>query len=132
MYDIWFYLFFWAIGIFFALPIVMMGFAWIILQKSTTHKAVALRDIELLVDGSKKPEDFEQAISKFLKYFKSLPQGKKDLKYWLEIVEKIASSEYFDSNYANEFTEELENANEDIQKDIADKITTALKNRKKG
>ncbi|PAF48731.1 hypothetical protein BKH41_05565 [Helicobacter sp. 12S02232-10] len=132
MYDIWFFIFFWVVAVLFALPIIAMGFVWVMLQKSPSPpKPITLKDIENLLAGIKNKGDLEGILEKFLKNFKIPPSDKADLKHWLDIVGKIASSEHFEIDYVAKFGQDLEEANEEIGQEIANTVGLALKNRKK-
>lgn len=132
MYDIWFYVFFWLVGILFALPIVFIGFVWLFLQRPATNEKLTLQTIQLILNTIKTKEDFQIFLRKFLKNFIALPSDENDRKVWFALVEKMAYSKLLDIDEVAQFGQELENANAENQKEIANTISMVLKTRKKG
>lgn len=132
MYDIWFYVFFWLVGILFALPIVFIGFVWLFLQRPATNEKLTLQTIQLILNTIKTKEDFQIFLRKFLKNFITLPSDENDRKVWFALVEKMAYSKLLDIDEVAQFGQELENANAENQKEIANTISMVLKTRKKG
>lgn len=132
MYDIWFYVFFWFIGLLFALPIVFIGFVWLFMQRPTINEKLTLQAIQMILNTIKTKEDFEIFLRKFLKNFITLPSDENDRKVWFALVEKMAYSKFLDIDEVAQFGQELENTNVESQKEIANTISMVLKNRKKG
>lgn len=132
MYDIWFYVFFWLVAILFALPIVFIGFVWLFMQRPVTNEKLTLQTIQVILNTIKTKEDFQIFLRKFLKNFITLPSDENDRKVWFALVEKMAYSKLLDIDEVAEFGQELENANAESQKEIANTISMVLKTRKKG
>lgn len=132
MYDIWFYVFFWLVAILFALPIVFIGFVWLFMQRPATNEKLTLQTIQVILNTIKTKEDFQIFLRKFLKNFITLPSDENDRKVWFALVEKMAYSKLLDIDEVVEFGQELENANAESQKEIANTISMVLKTRKKG
>lgn len=132
MYDIWFYVFFWLVAILFALPIVFIGFVWLFLQRPATNEKLTLQTIQVILNTIKTKEDFQIFLRKFLKNFITLPPDENDRKVWFALVEKMAYSKLLDIDEVAQFGQELENANAESQKEIANTISMVLKTRKKG
>lgn len=132
MYDIWFYVFFWLVAILFALPIVFIGFVWLFMQRPATNEKLTLQTIQVILNTIKTKEDFQIFLRKFLKNFITLPSDENDRKVWFALVEKMAYSKLLDIDEVAEFGQELENANAESQKEIANTISMVLKTRKKG
>lgn len=132
MYDIWFYVFFWFIGLLFALPIIFIGFVWLFMQRPTINEKLTLQAIQMILNTIKTKEDFEIFLRKFLKNFITLPSDENDRKVWFALVEKMAYSKFLDIDEVAQFGQELENTNVESQKEIANTISMVLKNRKKG
>ncbi|PAF44514.1 hypothetical protein [Helicobacter sp. 11S02596-1] len=132
MYDTWFYIFFWVVSFLLALPVVMLGFVWIILQKPAPQpRGITLEDLEAMLGRVKNQADLENVLEKFLKNFQVFPKDDTDLKRWLSIIAKMASSEHFDIDSVARFGQKLEDANKGIENDIAETVGLALKTRKK-
>lgn len=132
MYDIWFYVFFWLVAILFALPIVFIGFVWLFMQRPATNEKLTLQTIQVILNTIKTKEDFQIFLRKFLKNFITLPSDENDRKVWFALVEKMAYSKLLDIDEVAQFGQELENANTESQKEIANTISMVLKTRKKG
>lgn len=132
MYDIWFYVFFWLVAILFALPIVFIGFVWLFMQRPATNEKLTLQTIQVILNTIKTKEDFQIFLRKFLKNFITLPSDENDRKVWFALVEKMAYSKLLDIDEVAQFGQELENANAESQKEIANTISMVLKTRKKG
>lgn len=132
MYDIWFYAFFWLVAILFALPIVFIGFVWLFMQRPATNEKLTLQTIQVILNTIKTKEDFQIFLRKFLKNFITLPSDENDRKVWFALVEKMAYSKLLDIDEVAQFGQELENANAESQKEIANTISMVLKTRKKG
>lgn len=132
MYDIWFYVFFWLVAILFALPIVFIGFVWLFMQRPVTNEKLTLQTIQVILNTIKTKEDFQIFLRKFLKNFITLPSDENDRKVWFALVEKMAYSKLLDIDEVAQFGQELENANAESQKEIANTISMVLKTRKKG
>lgn len=132
MYNIWFYVFFWLVAIMFALPIIFVGFLWLFMQRPAKTEKLTLQAIQMILNTIKTKEDFDIFLRKFLKNFITLPASESDSKVWLALVEKMAYSKFLDIDEVAQFGQELENANTNAQKEIANAISAVLKNRKKG
>lgn len=132
MYDIWFYVFFWLVAILFALPIVFVGFVWLFMQRPPISEKLTLQTIQVILNTIKNKEDFEIFLRKFLKNFITLPVDESDRKVWFALIEKMAYSKFIDIDEVAQFGQELENANVESQKEIANTISMVLKTRKKG
>lgn len=132
MYDIWFYVFFWLVAILFALPIVFISFVWLFMQRPATNEKLTLQTIQVILNTIKTKEDFQIFLRKFLKNFITLPSDENDRKVWFALVEKMAYSKLLDIDEVAQFGQELENANAESQKEIANTISMVLKTRKKG
>lgn len=132
MYDIWFYVFFWLVGLLFALPIMFIGFVWLFMQRPATNEKLTLQAIQVILNAIKTKEDFQIFLRKFLKNFIVLPSDENDCKVWFALVEKMAYSKFLDIDEVAQFGQELENANVESQKEIANTISMVLKTRKKG
>lgn len=132
MYDIWFYVFFWLVAILFALPIIFIGFVWLFIQRPATNEKLTLQTIQVILNTIKTKEDFQIFLRKFLKNFITLPSDENDRKVWFALVEKMAYSKLLDIDEVAQFGQELENANAESQKEIANTISMVLKTRKKG
>lgn len=132
MYDIWFYIFFWLVAIFLALPIILIGFVWLFMQRPIANEKLTLQTIQVVLNTIKTKEDFQIFLRKFLKNFIALPSNESDCKVWFALVEKMAYSKFLDIDEVVQFGQELENANVENQKEIANTISMVLKTRKKG
>ncbi|MDO7252843.1 hypothetical protein [Helicobacter cappadocius] len=132
MYDIWFYAFFWLIGMFFAFPICLIGIIWLFFQRPPANEKLTLQSIQIILNTIKTKENFQVFLRKFLKNFVVIPQDEKDSKLWFALVEKIAYCKLLDIDEVAIFRQELENANAGSEKQIVDLISNVLKTRKKG
>ncbi|PAF54357.1 hypothetical protein BKH42_00105 [Helicobacter sp. 13S00482-2] len=132
MYDIWFYIFFWVMGVLFAFPILAIGMVWLFSQKPISIQEPTLQTIQILLSTIKTKQGFDAFLRKFLKNFAVIPTDEKDSKFWFALVEKIAHSKFLDIDEVSELRQELENANSGNEKQIADMISGVLKTRKKG
>lgn len=132
MYDVWFYVFFWLVAVLFALPIVFIGFVWLFMQRPALDQKLTLQTIQVILNTIKTKEDFDIFLRKFLKNFITLPSDESDRKVWFALVEKMAYSKLLDIDEVAQFGQELENANAESQKEIANTISMVLKTRKKG
>lgn len=132
MYDIWFYIFFWLVAILLALPIILIGFVWLFMQRPIANEKLTLQTIQVILNTIKTKEDFQIFLRKFLKNFIALPSNESDCKVWFALVEKMAYSKFLDIDEVVQFGQELENANVENQKEIANTISMVLKTRKKG
>ncbi|PAF48123.1 hypothetical protein BKH46_02090 [Helicobacter sp. 12S02634-8] len=131
MYDIWFYLFFWALAFLGALFVMGCVLVYLVFQPSPPRPvSVTLENIQSLLSTLKKDQEFEGLLKVFLQHFKKLPSDT-DPKYWLEIIGKIASLEYFDTDRVAQLSQELQEANTEMEREIVDTIGLALKNRRK-
>lgn len=132
MYDIWFYLFFWLLGIFLAFPLILIFSIWILFQPAENkNEIITLKAINVFLSKIKNKSQFEAILKSFLDNFK-IYSSKDDLSLWLEVIKKFSSSEYFDTEQVANFRKSLEDMNEDISQDISDAVGNALKNKKKG
>lgn len=133
MYNIWFYLFFWILGVLLALPILVISVVWIISRNFSPSKNIlpTLNDIRNLLENIKNETDFRFTLQKFLKHFKIAPSDKIYLEHWLPTIERLASSKYFDTETLVAFGKELEEANYKAKQDITNIINSSLKDRRK-
>lgn len=133
MYNIWFYLFFWILGVLLALPILLISAVWIILRNFSPSNNIfpTLDDIQNLLENIKNETDFRLTLQKFLKYFKIASSEKIHFEHWLSVTEKLASSKYFDTETLVAFGKELEGVNDKVKQDITNIINSSLKDRRK-
>lgn len=132
MYNIWFYLFFWVLGIFLAFPILVVSAVWIFLRHSSSkNTSFTLENIQTSLKNIKNETDFRFALQSFLKHFKVAPFEENRLKHWFSTITNLASSKYFDTETLIAFGKELEATNEEVRQEIADIISSSLKDRRK-
>lgn len=132
MYNIWFYLFFWVLGIFLTLPIFVASAVWIFLRHSSSkNTSFTLEDIQASLKNVKNETDFRFVLQSFLKHFKVAPSEEIRLKHWFSTVTNLTSSKYFDTETLIAFGKELEVTNEEVKQEITDIINSSLKDRRK-
>ncbi|WQS13563.1 hypothetical protein KVC03_03390 [Helicobacter pylori] len=114
------------------LPVLLVGLAWRLsrasLKPEMPNKSLSLEDLSEQVKNLKSESALEKLKNSFNERFKICPKDKETL--WLETIQNLVASEFFELESAINFGQELENANPSYAQKIANATGLALKNKK--
>ncbi len=114
------------------LPVLVVGLAWRLsrpsLKQNLPNKSLSLEDLSEQIKNLKSAPALEKLKNSFNERFKICPNDKETL--WLETIQNLVSSEFFELESAINFGQELENANPSYAQKIANATGLALKNKK--
>ncbi|WQS08589.1 hypothetical protein KVE43_03200 [Helicobacter pylori] len=114
------------------LPVLLVGLAWRFyrtsLKPEMPNKSLSLEDLSEQVKNLKSESALEKLKNSFNERFKICPKDKETL--WLETIQNLVASEFFELESAINFGQELENANPSYAQKIANATGLALKNKK--
>ncbi|BCD45905.1 hypothetical protein [Helicobacter suis] len=131
MYDLWFYGFYWAISLLFAFPIFLIGFVYTYLKPPPPpSKIPTVKELLSEFDKIKDTAGYHALLENFNRYYQVLPKNTKEGD-WLELIQKLAASEFLDLDSSIKFGQDIEDANPKMQKTIANTVGLALKHKKK-
>ncbi|MFP6209070.1 hypothetical protein ACLGCU_03990 [Helicobacter pylori] len=120
------------------LPVLLVGLAWRFfrppLKQDIPNKSLSLEYLSEQIKNLKSAQALEKLKNDFNERFKICPKDKdkdKDKEtLWLETIQKLVASEFFELEDAINFGQELENANPSHAQKIANATGLALKNKK--
>ncbi|MGL2901938.1 hypothetical protein ACQKA0_06135 [Helicobacter pylori] len=114
------------------LPVLLVGLVWRLtrppLKQEMPNKSLSLENLNEQVKNLKSVPALEKLKNDFNERFKICPKNKETL--WLETIQKLVASEFFELEDAINFGQELENANPNHAQKIANATGLALKNKK--
>ncbi|GAA7340179.1 hypothetical protein HpCK65_06600 [Helicobacter pylori] len=114
------------------LPVLLVGLVWRItrppLKQEMPNKSLSLENLNEQIKNLKSAPALEKLKNDFNERFKICPKDKETL--WLETIQKLVASEFFELEDAINFGQELENANPNHAQKIANATGLALKNKK--
>ncbi|WP_187857754.1 hypothetical protein KVC60_04865 [Helicobacter pylori] len=114
------------------LPVLVVGLVWRLsrtsLKPEMPNKSLSLEDLSEQVKNLKSESALEKLKNSFNERFKICPKDKETL--WLETIQNLVASEFFELESAINFGQELENANPSYAQKIANATGLALKNKK--
>ncbi|KOO66923.1 hypothetical protein [Helicobacter pylori] len=114
------------------LPVLLVGLAWRLsrppLKQNLSNKSLSLKDLSEQIKNLKSAPALEKLKNSFNERFKICPNDKETL--WLETIQNLVASEFFELEDAINFGQELENANPSHVQKIANATGSALKNKK--
>ncbi len=114
------------------LPVLLVGLVWRLtrppLKQNIPNKSLSLENLNEQVKNLKSAPALEKLKNDFNERFKICPKDKETL--WLETIQKLVASEFFELEDAINFGQELENANPNHVQKIANATGLALKNKK--
>ncbi|MFP6123205.1 hypothetical protein ACLGAH_06260 [Helicobacter pylori] len=114
------------------LPVLLMGLVWRLtrppLKQNIPNKSLSLENLSEQIKNLKSVPALEKLKNDFNERFKICPKDKETL--WLETIQKLVASEFFELEDAINFGQELENANPSHAQKIANATGLALKNKK--
>ncbi|WQR94007.1 hypothetical protein KVE67_02925 [Helicobacter pylori] len=114
------------------LPVLLMGLVWRLtrppLKQEMPNKSLSLENLNEQIKNLKSAPALEKLKNNFNERFKICPKDKETL--WLETIQKLVASEFFELEDAINFGQELENTNPNYQQKIANATGLALKNKK--
>ncbi|GAA7798780.1 hypothetical protein JP0178_14940 [Helicobacter pylori] len=114
------------------LPVLLMGLAWRFfrppLKQNIPNKSLSLEDLSEQIKNLKSAQALEKLKNSFNERFKICPNDKETL--WLETIQNLVASEFFELEDAINFGQELESANPSHAQKIANATGLALKNKK--
>ncbi|GAA8331654.1 hypothetical protein HpKG99_00690 [Helicobacter pylori] len=114
------------------LPVLLVGLVWKLtrppLKQEIPNKSLSLENLNEQIKNLKSVPALEKLKNDFNERFKICPKDKENL--WLETIQKLVASEFFELEDAINFGQELENANPDYAQKIANATGLALKNKK--
>ncbi len=113
------------------LPVLLVGLAWRFFRpplKNIPNKSLSLEDLSEQIKNLKSAPALEKLKNSFNERFKICPKDKETL--WLEVIQNLVASEFFELEDAINFGQELENANPNYAQKIANATGLALKNKK--
>ncbi|AGT73913.1 hypothetical protein HPSA20_0675 [Helicobacter pylori SouthAfrica20] len=112
-------------------PVLFVGLVWRLSRpplKQEMPKSVSLESLSEQIKNLKSEPALQKLKNSFNERFKICPKDKETL--WLETIQNLVSSEFFELEDAISFGQELENANPNYQQKIANATGLALKNKK--
>ncbi|EQD88877.1 hypothetical protein KVK26_02980 [Helicobacter pylori] len=112
-------------------PVLLVGLFWRLSRpplKQEMPKSVSLESLKEQIKNLKSEPALQKLKNSFNERFKICPKDKETL--WLETIQNLVSSEFFELEDAINFGQELENANPNYQQKIANATGLALKNKK--
>ncbi|MCQ2939627.1 hypothetical protein [Helicobacter pylori] len=114
------------------LPVLLVGLVWRLtrppLKQEIPNKSLSLENLNEQIKNLKSESALEKLKNDFNERFKICPKDKEAL--WLETIQKLVASEFFELEDAINFGQELENANPSHAQKIANATGLALKNKK--
>ncbi len=114
------------------LPVLLVGLVWRLsrppLKQNLPNKSFSLEDLSEQIKNLKSAQALEKLKNSFNERFKICPNDKETL--WLETIQNLVASEFFELEDAINFGQELENANPSYAQKIANATGLALKNKK--
>ncbi|WQR66819.1 hypothetical protein KVD64_03065 [Helicobacter pylori] len=114
------------------LPVLLVGLAWRLsrppLKQNIPNKSLSLEGLNEQVKNLKNAPALEKLKNSFNERFKICPKDKETL--WIETIQNLVASEFFELEDAINFGQELENANPSYAQKIANATGLALKNKK--
>ncbi|WP_187908513.1 hypothetical protein [Helicobacter pylori] len=114
------------------LPVLVVGLVWRLsrasLKPEMPNKSLSLEDLSEQVKNLKSAKALEKLKNNFNERFKICPKDKETL--WLETIQNLVASEFFELEDAINFGQDLENANPSYAQKIANATGLALKNKK--
>ncbi|WP_305867092.1 hypothetical protein [Helicobacter pylori] len=116
------------------LPVLLVGLVWRLtrppLKQEIPNKSLSLENLNEQIKNLKSAPALEKLKNDFNERFKIYPKDKDKETLWLETIQKLVASEFFELEDAINFGQELENANPNYQQKIANATGLALKNKK--
>lgn len=131
MYNLYFYLIFFVIGIILSVPVVVFSIVFLWLNAPKKIVKPTLSSVVKKSKEAKKLEDVKRTYELFLKYFLESPSDEVVFKEWLEVVAELASNAYASVEMIAELKDKLEAANQGTKKEIGSIIANILKTKKK-
>ncbi|MGN8423927.1 hypothetical protein ACR9KZ_01855 [Helicobacter pylori] len=114
------------------LPVLLMGLTWRLfrppLKQNIPNKSLSLEYLSEQIKNLKSVQALEKLKNSFNERFKICPKDKETL--WLETLQNLVASEFFELEDAINFGQELENTNPNYVQKIANATGLALKNKK--
>ncbi|AFH97777.1 hypothetical protein HG560_03665 [Helicobacter pylori] len=114
------------------LPVLLVGLAWRLsrppLKQNIPNKNLSLEYLSEQVKNLKSAPTLEKLKNSFNERFKICPKDKETL--WLETIQNLVASEFFELEDAINFGQDLENANPSHAQKIANSTGLAIKNKK--
>ncbi len=114
------------------LPVLLVGLVWRLsrppLKQNMPNKSLSLKDLSEQIKNLKSAQALEKFKNSFNERFKIYPKDKETL--WLETIQNLVASEFFELEDAINFGQELEKANPSHAQKIANATGLALKNKK--
>ncbi|WP_121502857.1 hypothetical protein [Helicobacter pylori] len=114
------------------LPVLLVGLVWKLtrppLKQNIPNKSLSLENLNEQIKNLQSVPALEKLKNDFNERFKICPKDKETL--WLETIQKLVASEFFELEDAINFGQELENANPNYRQKIANATGLALKNKK--
>ncbi len=112
-------------------PVLLVGLVWRFSRpplKQEMPKGVSLESLSEQIKNLKSEPALQKLKNSFNERFKICPKDKEAL--WLETIQNLVASEFFELEDAINFGQELENANPNYAQKIANATGLALKNKK--
>ncbi len=112
-------------------PVLLVGLVWRLSRpplKQEMPKGVSLESLSEQIKNLKSEPALQKLKNSFNERFKICPKDKETL--WLETIQNLVASEFFELEDAINFGQELENANPNYAQKIANATGLALKNKK--
>ncbi len=112
-------------------PVLLVGLVWRLSRpplKQEMPKGVSLESLSEQIKNLKSEPALQKLKNSFNERFKICPKDKETL--WLETIQNLVASEFFELEDAINFGQELENANPNYVQKIANATGLALKNKK--
>ncbi|WP_033771536.1 hypothetical protein [Helicobacter pylori] len=112
-------------------PVLLVGLFWRLSRpplKQEMPKSVSLESLSEQIKNLKSEPALQKLKNSFNERFKICPKDKETL--WLETIQNLVASEFFELEDAINFGQELENANPNYAQKIANATGLALKNKK--
>ncbi|GAA7229490.1 hypothetical protein HpCK30_15150 [Helicobacter pylori] len=114
------------------LPVLLVGLVWRLsrppLKQNLPNKSLSLKDLSEQIKNLKSAPALKKLKNSFNERFKICPKDKETL--WLETIQNLVASEFFELEDAINFGQELEKANPSHAQKIANATGLALKNKK--
>ncbi|MGN8366559.1 hypothetical protein ACR9JV_06710 [Helicobacter pylori] len=114
------------------LPVLLVGLVWRLtrppLKQNIPNKSLSLENLNEQIKNLQSAPALEKLKNRFNERFKIFPKDKETL--WLETIQNLVASEFFELEDAINFGQELENANPNYRQKIANATGLALKNKK--
>ncbi|GHP97040.1 hypothetical protein [Helicobacter pylori] len=114
------------------LPVLLVGLVWRLsrppLRQNLPNKSLSLENLSEQIKNLKSTPALGKLKNSFNERFKICPKDKETL--WLETIQNLVASEFFELEDAINFGQELEKANPSHAQKIANATGLALKNKK--